>query len=66
MARIRTIPKAVEEIKANDPGSYITVKRLRYWVKSGAIEPVPCCGHHVLIDLDRLEAFLSGGAYADR
>ena len=66
MARIRTIPKAVRAIKAKDPESYITVERVRRLVKSGAIQPVPCCGHHTLIDLDRLEDFLSGGAYADR
>lgn len=66
MARIRTIPKAVQAIKEKDPESYITCERLRRWVKSGAIKPVPCCGHHILIDLDRLEDFLSGGAYADR
>ena len=66
MAKIRTIPKAIKEIKEKDPGSYITAERLRRWVKSGAIQPVPCCGHHILIDLDRLEAFLAGGDYADR
>lgn len=66
MARIRTIPKAIQEIKEKDPGSYITAERLRRWVKSGVIKPVPCCGHHILIDLDKLEAFLSGCAYADR
>ena len=66
MARIRTLPKAVQEIKAQDPNTYINVRLLRKWVKGGLVKPIQGCGTYQLIDLDKLEAFLSGGAYADR
>lgn len=60
MVRIRTIPKAVEEIKAQDPGTYINVPLLRKWVKKGIIPAVPTGGSHVLLDMDKLESFLAG------
>lgn len=65
MPRIRTIPKAVKEIQAKDPDTYITVARLRKWVKEGRIPTVPDNGTFALIDLDQLEKFLSGEDYAD-
>lgn len=67
MARIRTIPKAVEEIKAKDPGTCITLNALRQWVRQGLV-PSAKAGKNSLVDMDNLEAFLSNGgpAYADR
>jgi len=67
MARIRTLPKAVEECKEKDPGSCITLNALRQWVRQGLI-PSTKAGKNFLVDMDKLEAFLSGGgvAYADR
>ena len=58
MARVRTIPKAVMEIKEKDPNSHISKPLLRKWVKSGLVPTIPDGGKHVLIDLDRLEEFL--------
>ena len=65
MARIRTLPKAVEEIKAKDPNTYLNVRTLRKWVKMGLIKPIQGCGTYQLTDLDKLESFLAGGIYAD-
>lgn len=59
--RVRTIPKAVAEIKAKDPDTEINAFMLRHWVKTGAFPSIPCPGTKVLINLDELEAFLSGG-----
>lgn len=64
MARIRTIPKAVEELKEKDPGTCVNVWNLRHWVKTGAI-PSITKGRQWLIDMNALEAFLEN-AYADR
>lgn len=63
MARLRTIPKAVKEIKDKDPNSYISAPLLRKWVKKGLVSPIPDRGTYMLIDLDRLENFIAGGAY---
>lgn len=62
MARIRTLPKAVQEIKAQDPNTYINVRLLRRWVKEGLIKPIQGCGTYQLIDLDKLEAFMEDKA----
>ena len=59
MVRIRTIPKAVEEIKAQDPGSYINERLLRRWVKDGTIKPVKGSYAYTLVNLDELERFLA-------
>lgn len=62
MARIRTIPKAVEEIKAKDPGSCVTLNALRQWVRQGAIQSTKA-GKNFLVDLDEVERMVAG---ADR
>ena len=59
MVRIRTIPKAVSEIKAQDPGSYINERLLRRWVKDGTIKPVKGSYAYTLVNLDELERFLA-------
>ena len=51
MARIRTIPKAVEAIKAKDPDTYLNVTSLRRWVKTGKIKSFDG-GKIALVDLD--------------
>lgn len=63
MARVRTIPKAVKEIKEKDPGTHINVSLLRKWVKRGLLSPIPGSGSHVLIDLEKVESLIAGGAY---
>lgn len=62
MVRIRTIPKAVKEIKEKDPGSYINATLLRRWLKDGTIKPVPGSYTYTLVNLDELEKFLEGGS----
>ncbi len=63
MARMRSIPKAVEEIRAKDPGSCISSSILRRWVKSGQI---PCVktGKNFIVNMDVLENYLEC-AYGD-
>lgn len=57
MARMRSIPKAVEEIKAKDPETCVSESVLRRWVKSGAVPSVKT-GKNFLVNLDALEAYL--------
>ena len=60
--RMRTIAKAMEEIKAEDPNTALTQNQLRVLVKSGAIPSVHA-GRHTLINLDLLIAYLASDAY---
>ena len=59
MVRIRTIPKAVAEIKAQDTGRYINERLLRRWVKDGTIKPVNGSYTYTLVNLDELERFIA-------
>ena len=66
MARIRTLPKAVEEIKAKDPGTCVSYTALRRWVKEGRIRSFDG-GKSPLVDLDEVERMVTGAvAYADK
>ena len=58
--RIRTLPMAMKEIKAADPGTQLTLATLRKLVDRGMIGTVPL-GNYRLIDLDKLFALLSDG-----
>ena len=58
MRRMRTVPKAMEELRAKDPDTCVSVYMLRHWVKIGKIKSVKA-GKNFLIDMDELEAFLS-------
>lgn len=60
MARIRTIPQALKEIKEADPGTAITYNSLRRWVNSGTIPHVKA-GNTALIDLDLVFEIIRGG-----
>ena len=57
LPRMRTLAKAIEEIKAEDPNTALTQNQLRVLVKSGAI-PSVSAGRHTLINLDLLIAYL--------
>ncbi len=57
--RMRTIPKAYEEVKRADPNTSLTLRALRRMVNSGEI-PCVMVGTKRLIDLDLLFDFLSG------
>ena len=58
--RMRTLPMAMKEIKAADPGTQLTLATLRKLVDRGMIGTVPL-GNYRLIDLDKLVALLSDG-----
>lgn len=62
MRRMRTLPQAAKEIKEKDPQTAVTYNALRMWIKAGVIPSVKA-GNTCLIDMDRLEAFLSGDEY---
>ena len=59
--RMRTLPMAMKEIKAADPGTQLTLATLRKLVDRGLIGTVPL-GNYRLVDLDKLLALLSDGA----
>lgn len=60
MARIRTLPKAAEELKEKDPATVMTITRLRRLVKEGKIKSFDG-GKCPLVDLDEVERMVSGG-----
>lgn len=57
--RMRTIPKAFEEIKQVDPDTDLTLRALRRMVNNGSI-PTVQVGRKRLVDLDLLFDTLSG------
>lgn len=63
MAKMRSIPKAVEEIREKDPETCISVCVLRRWVKEKKIPSVKT-GKNYLVNMDSLEEFMGGRAYA--
>lgn len=59
MARMRSLPKAAEELRANDPETKITYWILRRWVKENKI-PSLRSGKCYLINMDALEDYIEG------
>lgn len=61
MARMRTAAKVLELIKAEDPGTEVTLHYIRYLIKTGA---VPCVevGRKKLVDADVLIRRIAEGA----
>lgn len=57
--RMRTIPKAYEEVKRADPNTSLTLRALRGMVNSGEV-PCVMVGTKRLVDLDLLFDVLSG------
>lgn len=57
--RMRTIPKAYEEVKRADPNTSLTLRALRRMVNSGEV-PCVMVGTKILVDLDLLFDVLSG------
>lgn len=57
--RMRTIPKAYEEVKRADPNTSLTLRALRRMVNSGEV-PCVMVGTKRLVDLDLLFDILSG------
>lgn len=66
MARMRSLPKAVDELRERDPETCISLCVLRRWVKEGKVKSVKT-GKNFLVNMDNLEAYMAGGdsAYAD-
>ncbi len=62
LPRMRTIKKAIEEIKELDPNTALNESQLRQMVKAGKIQKVTA-GRHTLINLDLLIEYLASDAY---
>ena len=62
LPKMRTLAKAIAEIKAQDPNTALTHNQLRVLVKSGQV-PCVMAGRHTLVNLDLLIAYLSSDAY---
>lgn len=60
MKRIRTLTKAVEEIRKSDPESPISKWMIYAWIEQGLLPRVPTGTRTIYIDMDKLEAFLDG------
>ena len=58
--RMRTAPKIVAEIKAQDPGSEVTEHYIRQLIKAGTV-PVVWAGNKALINLDDVLSLLQMG-----
>lgn len=58
--RMRTIREAHRELRQDDPRCSLGLAALYSIVESGAIPSVRTGKNRVLIDLDRLESYLSG------
>lgn len=59
MVRMRSIPKAVAEIRVKDPETNITAGILRRWVKEGKL-PMIKTGKNFLVNMELLENYLAG------
>ena len=57
LPRMRTIKKAIEAIRAEDPDTDFTEHRLRKLIKTGEIPHIER-GQRFLVDLNRLYAYL--------
>lgn len=60
MPRMRTVAKALEIIKAEDPGTEVSLYYIRRIVKAGAV-PIATCGRRILINVDALIDLLANG-----
>jgi len=60
MAKMRTISAAYAELKKADPSCALTQTGLRRLVLTGELQGVVRIGAKYILDLDMLEAFLSG------
>lgn len=60
--RMRTIREAHRDLHRADPGCSLGLAALYGLVEEGAIPSVRTGKNRVLIDMDRLEAYLSGEA----
>ena len=64
MARMRSLPKAVDELRERDPETCISLCVLRRWVKEGKVKSVKT-GKNFLVNMDTLERYMEGDTHAD-
>jgi len=57
---MRTAEKVLEIIKAEDPGTEVTLYYIRRVIKAGAL-PVVSCGRKKLVDADAVMSLLANG-----
>lgn len=58
--RMRTAAKVLEEIKAEDPNSEVSLNYIRQIIRTGAV-PVVECGRKKLVNVDDVLRLLSSG-----
>lgn len=61
MTRLRTINKAAEELKAEDPETPVCAMTIRRWIASGELRHIKS-GNRVYVDMDVLKEFMKGEA----
>lgn len=64
MPRMRTAERVLDEIKAADPETEITLHYIRQLIREEAV-PVVCCGRKKLVNVDAVMALLSAGYKAE-
>lgn len=60
MPRMRTAEKVLEEIRAVDPGTEVTLHYIRQLIRVEAV-PVVACGRKKLVNVDAVMALLAEG-----
>lgn len=60
MPRMRTAEKVLEEIRAVDPGTEVTLHYIRQLIRVEAV-PVVACGRKKLVNVDAVMALLASG-----
>lgn len=58
--RMRTAEKVLEEIKAADPHTEVTLYYIRALIRAEAV-PVVCCGRKKLVNVDSIMELLARG-----
>lgn len=58
--RMRTAERVLEEIKATDPNTEVTLYYIRALIRAKAV-PVVCCGRKKLVNVDSVMELLARG-----
>ena len=64
MPRMRTAERVLDEIKAADPDTEVTLHYIRQLIREEAV-PVVCCGRKKLVNVDAVMELLSAGYKAE-
>ena len=64
MPRMRTAERVMDEIRAADPDTEVTLHYIRQLIREEAV-PVVCCGRKKLVNVDAVMALLSAGYKAE-